>query len=151
VPQLRHPARGRLTLQSWGMHLLMIRVLPLRREERLRVGRLLRLWRIRGGRLPRALLKREVLLVGTSERRPPQLLLTSTPSVQYPVGLKTWSGTSLRLTRYQEVQERPAHRYLELRLQARGYHDRKLTGITPLGRMTFLKTTRICRPCGPVS
>jgi hypothetical protein len=92
---------------------------------------------------PHALLKREELHLGTLERRPPQELLTSTPSVQYLVGLKTWSGTNLRLTRRQEVQERPVHTSFELRLQDRGYHKGKLTGITPLGRMTFSKTMRM--------
>jgi hypothetical protein len=76
-------------------------------------------------------------------------LLTSTPSVLDLLGLRTWSRTSLKFTRHQEVERRPAHRYLKLRLQARGCHDEKLTGIIPLGRMTGLKITRTCRPCRP--
>jgi hypothetical protein len=48
--------------------LLMTRVLLLRREERLRAGRLHRLWRLQGWRLPRALLMLEELLLGTLGR-----------------------------------------------------------------------------------
>jgi hypothetical protein len=44
-----------------------------------------------------------------------------------------------------------ACRYLHLRLQARRCRGGQLTGITPLGRRTGLKTTRTCRPCGPGS
>jgi hypothetical protein len=40
------------------------------------------------------------------------------PSVHDLLGLRTWSGTSLKLTRCQEVQEHLAHRYLNLRLRA---------------------------------
>jgi hypothetical protein len=152
VPRLRHLARGQRTLRSWGRRLLMMRVHPLHREGRLRVGRLLRLWWCRGWRLPLALLTLEVqLLLGTSGRRPPQRLLTLTPSALDLLGLRTWSGTSLKLTRRQEVQEHLARRYLNLHLQARGCHGDQLTGITPLGRRIGLRITRTCRPCGPAS
>jgi hypothetical protein len=150
-PHLLPPARGRLSHRSWGRRLLMTSVLPLRREERLRAGRLHRLWRIQGWRLPRGLLKREELPLGTWGRQPPQQLLASITSVQYLVGLRTWSGTSLKLTWRQEVQEHLACRYLNLHLQARGCHGGQLTGITPLGRRTGLKITRTYRPCGPAS
>jgi hypothetical protein len=151
VPHLLPPARGRLSHRSWGRHLLMTRVLPLCREERLRAGRLHHQWWIQRWILPRGLLKREELPLGTLGRRPPRQLLTSTPSVQCLVGLRTWSGTSLKLTWCQEVQEYLACRYLHLCPRAQGCHSGQLTGITPLGRRTGLKTTRTCRPCRPAS
>jgi hypothetical protein len=52
VPRLLHLARGWLTQRSWGRRLLMTRVLPLCRGERLRAWRLLRLWRAQGWRPP---------------------------------------------------------------------------------------------------
>jgi hypothetical protein len=73
------------------------------------------------------------------------------PSVWCLVGLRTWSGTSLKLTWRQEVQEHLARRYLSLRLQARGCHGGQLTGITALSRRTGLRITRTCRPCEPAS
>jgi hypothetical protein len=82
----------------------MMRVQPLRREERLRVGRLHRLWRIQGWRLPRVLLTVKAYPPsGMSERRPPLGLLTSTPSTLDLLGLRTWSRTNLKLTRSREV------------------------------------------------
>jgi hypothetical protein len=36
-----------------------------------------------------------------------------------------------------------------LRRQARGCRGGRLTEITPHGRMTFSRTMKICRPCGP--
>jgi hypothetical protein len=101
---------------------------------------------------PRVLLILEAqLLLGTTERRPPQQLLTSTPLALDLLGLRTWSGTSLRLTKRQEIQGHLARRYLNLRLKAQGCHGGQLTRITPLGRRTGLKITRTCRPCGPAS
>jgi hypothetical protein len=91
----------------------------------------------------------EGVLLGTSECRPPHELLTWTPSAPDLVGLTTWSRTSLKLTRRQEVQGRLAHRYPILPLRARDYRDGKLTGMTPLGRMISSRTARICGPCGP--
>jgi hypothetical protein len=76
----------------------MTRVLLLRREERLRAGRLRLLWRPRGWRLPRSLLMLEALPLGTLGQRPPQRSSMSTPSVQSLVGRRTCSGASLKLT-----------------------------------------------------
>jgi hypothetical protein len=151
VPHLLPPAQGRLSHKSWGRRFQMTRALLLRRGGRLRAGRLRRLWRARGWRLPHALLMLEVLPLGTSGRRPPQQSLTPTPSVRSLVGRRTWSGTSLKLTWLQEVQKHLARRYLHLRPQVQGCHDGGLTGITPLGRRTGMKITKTCRPCGPTS
>jgi hypothetical protein len=85
--RLLHPARGRLTRRSWGRRLLMTRGQLLRREEQLRVGRLLRRWRIQGWRVLLTLFKQgKELLLGTSGWRPPQELLMSTPSMQDLLG-----------------------------------------------------------------
>jgi hypothetical protein len=152
VPRLPRPGRGQMNQRSWGRCLLTTHILPLRRKEQLRAGRLHRVWSTQGWRLPRALQMLEAqLLPGTSERQAPQRLLTSTPSALDLLGLRTWLGTSLKLTRHQEVQEHLARRYLNLRLQARDCHDGQLTLITPLSRRTGLKITRTCRPCGPAS
>jgi hypothetical protein len=93
--------------------------------------------------------ERKVLL-GTSERRLPRGLLMLTPSARDLLGLTTtWSRTRLKLTRHREVRGHPAQRYPILPLRARDYHGEKLIGMTPLGRMIYSRTTRICRPCGP--
>jgi hypothetical protein len=81
VPHLLPPAKGLLNHMSWERHLQMTRALLLRREGRLKAGRLRRLWRLRGWRLPSALLVLEALLLETLGRRPPQRLSTPTPSV----------------------------------------------------------------------
>jgi hypothetical protein len=125
--------RGRLSHRLWGRRLLMTLILLLRRQERLRAGRLHRLWRIQGWRLPHTLLMLEAQLpLGMLEGRPPQRLLMSTPSALDLLGLRTWSGTSLKSTRRQEVREHLARRYFNLDLQARGCHDTQLIGIHPL-------------------
>jgi hypothetical protein len=111
---------------------------------RLRVGKLRRRWRIRGWRVPRAQLKREKeLLLGTSERQPPQESLMSTPSVRDLLGLTTLSRTSLKLTSCQEVWGHLAHRYPSLPVRARDYRGGKLTRMTPLGKMISSRTMRI--------
>jgi hypothetical protein len=127
-------------------------ILPLHHGEQLRVGRLHRSWPTQGWRLPHVLLMLAAqLLLGTSGRRPPQRLLTSTPLVLDLLGPRTWLGTSLISTRRQEAREHLVRRYLNLRLQARGCHGGQLTRITPLGRRAGLKITKTCRPCGPAS
>jgi hypothetical protein len=98
---------------------------------------------------PRAVEAGEGATVGDVEAVASQEFLMSTPSVQDLLGLTTWSRTNLKLTRCQEIQGHLAHRYPNLPLQARDYRGRKLTGMTPLGRMISTRTMRICTPCGP--
>jgi hypothetical protein len=117
VPHLLLPARGRLSHGSWG---------PLADEARTATPS-------RGAVESRAT---SPPVAAARVETPPQIVeageastrgvgattssavIDSTPSVLYLVGLKTWSGTSLKLTWRQEVQKHVACRYLHLRLRA---------------------------------
>jgi hypothetical protein len=76
---------------------------------------------------------------------------TASPSGRFLVGMRAWSGTSLRSTWRQKARKHLEHRYFHLHLQAQGCHGAPLIGITPFGRRIGLRITKTCKPCRPTS